>query len=230
MGRTSSIARATDSSFFCMEGLWVAELTERPLCRVTCGDIGTNAEDVEGYLETVFHLGTQWNYVVLLDEADTFLEERSSADIERNALVSVFLRVLEYDEGILILTSNRIGTFDEAYKSRVQLTLHYPPLDQDRRQRIWNNFMNRLDHSGVKVYIDKLKDKVDMLSAHELNGRVIRNAIETATLLAQFRGQTLGPRHPKEVIKVSNEFEQYLAEVHGHSLSEWARAQRTRAD
>ncbi|KAK6818992.1 hypothetical protein RU639_008201 [Aspergillus parasiticus] len=189
----------------------VAELTERPLYRVTCGDIGTNAEDIEGYLETVFHLGNQWNCV-------------------RNALVSVFLRVLEYYEGILILTSNRIGTFDEAFKSRVQLTLHYPPLDQDGRQRIWNNFINRLYHSGVKAHIDKLKDKVDMLSAHELNGREIRNAIQTATLLAQFRGQTLGPRHLKEVIKVSNEFEQYLTDVHGHSSSEWARAQGTRAD
>ncbi|KAB8225697.1 hypothetical protein BDV33DRAFT_230164 [Aspergillus novoparasiticus] len=208
----------------------VAELTERPLYRVTCGDIGTNAEDIEGYLETVFHLGTQWNCVVLLDEADIFLEERSPADLQRNALVSVFLRVLEYYEGILILTSNRIGTFDEAFKSRVQLTLHYPPLDQDGRQRIWNNFINRLDHSGVKAHIDKLKDKVDMLSAHELNGREIRNAIQTATLLAQFRGQTLGPRHLKEVIKISNEFEQYLTDVHGHSSSEWARAQGTRAD
>lgn len=97
----------------------VAELTRRPLYHVTCGDIGTNAEDVESYLETVFYLGTQWNCVVLLDEADIFLEERSPADLQRNALVSVFLRVLEYYEGILILTSNRIGTFDEAFKSRV---------------------------------------------------------------------------------------------------------------
>lgn len=33
-----------------------------------------------------------------------------------NALVSVFLRVLEYYDGILILTSNRVGTFDEAIR------------------------------------------------------------------------------------------------------------------
>ncbi len=39
--------------------------------------------------------------VVLLDEADVFLEQRSLANLERNALVSVFLRVLEYYDGNL---------------------------------------------------------------------------------------------------------------------------------
>ena len=48
--------------------------------------------------------------VVLLDEADVFLEERDMKDLKRNALVSVFLRALEYYDGILILTSNRVGT------------------------------------------------------------------------------------------------------------------------
>lgn len=113
-------------------------------------------------------------------------------------------------------------------KSATDIALSAPR--PDGCQRIWNNFINRLDHSGVKAHIDKLKDKVDMLSAHELNGREIRNAIQTATLLPQFRGQTLGPRHLKEVIKVSNEFEQYLTDFHGHSSSERARVQGTRAD
>ena len=64
-------------------------------------------------------IGTIWGCVVLLDEADVFLEERTQTDLQRNALVSVFLRVLEYYEGILILTSNRVGIFDEAFMSRV---------------------------------------------------------------------------------------------------------------
>ena len=106
----------------------VAEIAEKPLYRVTCGDVGTKAEDVEKYLESVFHLGKLWDCVVLLDEADVFLEQRSLEDLQRNALVSVFLRMLEYYEGILVLTSNRVGVFDEAFKSRIQLALHYPTL------------------------------------------------------------------------------------------------------
>uniref|UniRef100_L2G1I5 AAA family ATPase n=1 Tax=Colletotrichum fructicola (strain Nara gc5) TaxID=1213859 RepID=L2G1I5_COLFN len=85
----------------------VAELAEKPLYRVTCGDIGTDPEKVEKYLESVLFIGSAWQAVVLLDESDVFLEEREKMDLKRNALVSVFLRVLEYYEGILILTSNR---------------------------------------------------------------------------------------------------------------------------
>ncbi|KAF9879503.1 AAA family ATPase [Colletotrichum karsti] len=79
----------------------VAEIAKKPLYRVTCGDIGTKAEDVEKYLDTVLLLGKTWGCVVLLDEADVFLEERTLQNLERNALVSVFLRVLEYYDGNL---------------------------------------------------------------------------------------------------------------------------------
>lgn len=50
---------------------------------------------------------TACQIVVLLDESEVFLEERSETDLQRNALVSVFLRAMEYYDGILILTSNR---------------------------------------------------------------------------------------------------------------------------
>ena len=86
----------------------VAEIAEMPLYSVTCGDIGTNADAVEKYLTTVLYLGKTWNcgkshsycslvplrrkcscsLVLLLDEADVFLEERSMSDLERNSLVS----------------------------------------------------------------------------------------------------------------------------------------------
>ena len=87
----------------------VAEIAEKPLYRVTCGDVGIKAEKVEKYLESVLHLGKIWGCVVLLDEADIFLEQRSLENMKRNAPVSVFLRVLEYYEGILVLTSNRVA-------------------------------------------------------------------------------------------------------------------------
>jgi SpoVK/Ycf46/Vps4 family AAA+-type ATPase len=206
----------------------VAELTERPLYRVTCGDIGTNAEEVERYLESVLYLGTVWQCVVLLDEADVFLKERTQQDLKRNALVSVFLRVLGYYSGILVLTSNRIGTFDEAFKSRVQLTLHYPTLDEPSRRRIWSNFITRLHRTNPEAKADQILDKLEELGTFKLNGREIRNSIRTAMLLAEFRGESLQYGHLQDVIDVSNEFEQYLCDTHGHSASESARFQRIR--
>jgi Cdc6-like AAA superfamily ATPase len=60
----------------------VAEIAEKPLYRVTCGDVGTKAEDVEKYLESVLHLGKIWDCVVLLDEADgTYLSLLTHEDM-----------------------------------------------------------------------------------------------------------------------------------------------------
>jgi ATP-dependent Lon protease len=44
---------------FTAEG--VAEFAEKPLLRVTCGDVGTVAEVVERRLQSNFHLGKIWD-------------------------------------------------------------------------------------------------------------------------------------------------------------------------
>lgn len=215
---------------FTAEG--VAEIAQKPLFRVTCGDIGTKPEDVEKYLESVLHLGKIWGCVVLLDEADVFLEQRTLTDLERNALVSVFLRVLEYYEGILILTSNRVGTFDEAFKSRIQLSLHYETLNKSQRRMIWGNFLKRLktlqeDAAKVKpiepkkgkleetksIDFDNIERHLAELAEEEMNGRQIRNAITTARQLAKFKGDNMSYKHLEHVIRVSSKFDKYLEQV-----------------
>ncbi|KAJ5291366.1 hypothetical protein N7478_000617 [Penicillium angulare] len=194
----------------------VAEIAEKPLYRVTCGDVGTKAEDVEKYLESVLYLGRIWGCVVLLDEADIFLEQRSLEDLQRNALVSVFLRVLEYYDGILILTSNRVGTFDEAFRSRIQLALHYPNLGPQQRLRIWQIFIDRLENmDGEAIDIVDLRDNLHSLKDEELNGRQIRNVITTARQYARWKKTTLTYEHLKDVIQVSGRFDTYLDKIHG---------------
>ncbi|KAI9687110.1 MAG: hypothetical protein M1822_002521 [Bathelium mastoideum] len=191
----------------------VAEIAKKPLFRVTCGDVGTSAKEVEEYLESVFQLGRTWGCVVLLDEADVFLEQRSLASLERNALVSVFLRVLEYYDGILLLTSNRVGTFDEAFRSRIQLALHYKPLDGSQRLQIWKNFIRRLEFLQEDVDVEDIRKQVSVLARPQMNGRQIRNVVTTARQLAKFRRERLGFTHLQRVIKVCKQFDDYLAEV-----------------
>jgi AAA+ superfamily predicted ATPase len=206
----------------------VAEIAQKPLYRVTCGDIGTDAEVVEKYLESVLLVGTIWGCVVLLDEADIFLEERQPTDLARNALVSVFLRILEYYNGILILTSNRVGTFDEAFKSRVQLAIHYPALNEDGRFEIWRNFITMLKEKDVHMNFEELDRKVPVLARNELNGRQIRNLIWTAGQLARYKKEPLEFTHLEQVIEIANEFECYLKETHGQTDEEYAKAQGNR--
>ena len=62
---------------------------------VSAGDLGTNPPDLDKALTTIFDLASLWNAVVLIDEADVFLEERSHADVQQNAMVAVFLRQIE---------------------------------------------------------------------------------------------------------------------------------------
>ena len=111
----------------------------------------------------MFELGKRWNCVLLLDEADVFLEERTLTDLQRNSLVSVFLRMLEYYEGILILTSNRVGTFDEAFRSRVHIALHYEDLKPRSRRQIWSNFLARLEGTEEGENVDDIRDRLDEL-------------------------------------------------------------------
>ncbi|RDW68602.1 hypothetical protein BP5796_09259 [Coleophoma crateriformis] len=206
----------------------VAEIAEMPLYPITCGDIGTEPEKVEQYLQLVFQLGKRWNCVLLLDEADVFLEERTLTDLQRNSLVSIFLRMLEYYEGILILTSNRVGTFDEAFRSRIHIALHYDDLKPRSRKQIWSNFLARLEGTDEGENVDQIKDRLDELAKHDLNGREIRNALSTARQLASHAGEKMRWKHLELAIKTTNNFGNYLRDVHGHSDREWVKEAGTR--
>lgn len=207
----------------------VAEIARRPLYPVTCGDIGTEPGRVETYLESVFHIGKTWGCVVLLDEADVFLEERSFENLQRNALVSVFLRALEYYDGILILTSNRVGHFDEAFKSRIQLAIRYKPLDRDQRTEIWKNFIRRLETLQEEgIDFADLKDHVPELAKKEMNGREIRNVITTGRQFIKWKRQQPSTGTcllnydmlNGDVIQPVAEFDEYLGELYGGNSSE----------
>ncbi|KAK3209754.1 hypothetical protein GRF29_44g504717 [Pseudopithomyces chartarum] len=194
----------------------VAEIAKKPLYRVTCGDVGTKAEEVEKYLESVLYLGRLWDCVVLLDEAEVFLERRSLDDLQRNALVSVFLRVIEYHEGILILTSNRVGTFDEAFRSRIQIAVHYPPLRAYQRLQIWKNFFDRLESfKDGAVNVDELRDNLEELQKIEINGRQIRNAITTARQYAEWKNEVMTYDHLTIALQVAQKFNDYSEKLRG---------------
>ncbi|KAH7117618.1 AAA family ATPase [Dendryphion nanum] len=194
----------------------VAEIAEKPLYPITCGDVGTEAESVERYLESAFNLGKKWDCVILLDEADVFLAERNLEDLRRNAIVSAFLRVLEYAEGILILTSNRVGTFDEAFFSRIHLALHYPDLTIPLRKKIWKNFINRLRNlEEENVDFNDLMKHVDELAENKLNGRQIRNIITTARQHSKWKNLTLNYEFLDQDIRITGRFEEYMSKLRG---------------
>ncbi|KAK8073062.1 AAA family ATPase [Apiospora saccharicola] len=183
----------------------------RPLYPITCGDLGTTPDQIQQRLQFHFRLAHRWNCVLLLDEADVYLVERDINDIKRNGIVSVFLRTLEYYSGILFLTSNREGSIDEAFKSRIHIALHYKRINSDGNTQIWNNMFDRVEQTNqesdkklpivfdrekllawAKKHFERHDSSSDngggpnMSKFSTWNGRQVRNAFQTAIALASY--------------------------------------------
>jgi hypothetical protein len=152
-----------------------AEKTERPLYVLEMGELGTSATEVEQHLRTVFARVMRWNAVLQFDECEIFLAKRNQ-DLERSAIVGIFLRLLDYYEGMLFLTSNRPEIIDEAVLSRVMLHLRYPDLTIEARAEIWRQMFSA---AGLKLNDDRYEE----LARHDLNGRQIRNLTRLAKML-----------------------------------------------
>ena len=128
-------------------------------------------EKLESQLPLIFQRADKWNAVLLLDEADVFLEQRSLHDVHRNALVSVFLRELEYYQGIMFLTTNRVKQIDDAIASRIHLPLKYESLGLAARRGIWESFLEKAvaKKEGVSYGCKDL----DFLAEKDFNARQV---------------------------------------------------------
>lgn len=75
----------------------------------------------------------------------------------------VFLRVLEYYDGILILTTNRIKTFDIAVQSRANFVIKYENLKDEQKRNIYVTFIKQLseDNTHNKAHLLKWLDEED---------------------------------------------------------------------
>ena len=122
--------------------------------------------------------------------------------MERNAMVAVFLRHVEYYRGILFLTTNRITTFDEAFLSRIHVALHFSGLTTDTKARVWRAFLGKAGLAPGEL----TEERVAALAARDVNGRQIKNACRTATSLALSRGEVLRYSHLSEALDAMEEF------------------------
>ncbi len=177
----------------------VSEALEKPLYMVGVAELGTEPSELEDNLRNVLETAKIWDAVLLLDEADIFLEERKSNDIVRNAMVGIFLRLLEYYDGIMFLTTNRASNIDRAFYSRISLALHYCDLGVDARKSVWKNCLKHVEGFNY-----------DSLAVHELNGRQIKNCVNLGNILAKSKNKSLSQEDLDYVVNLSSEFEKVL--------------------
>lgn len=178
---------------------------------IGAGDLGTTAIELDTALQQSFELASAWKAIILIDEADVFLEKRSPNELQRNAMVAVFLRHLEYYPAIVFLTTNRVKVFDEAFLSRIHVALHFPELKPENLKAVWNAFLKKVGTGIVKDSENGEPDgiserELEMLSQRRINGRQVKNAVKTASSLATVRGEPLRYKHLAEVLDVTEEF------------------------
>jgi SpoVK/Ycf46/Vps4 family AAA+-type ATPase len=146
-----------------------------------------NVGTTERKLQSIFDMAKSWGAILLLDEADVFLAKRTSDDMVRNGFVSVFLRLLEYYEGIFFLTTNRIEEFDPAFQLRVHMCIAYGNLDSTKRANIRRNVLQRIE--GCRNWDDAVFEKLGQ--DININGREINNLVRTVLAISTHKGSPL---------------------------------------
>lgn len=139
--------------------------------QISARELSHDSAKMEVQLSRVFQIANHWNALILLDEADVYLEQGSTHDVTRNKLVSVFLRKTEYCERIMFLTTNRVSNFDEAILSRIHLMLKYNELSLESRDQIWRHFLRRACTSNGAAVV--AHEEIKRLAETVLNGRQV---------------------------------------------------------
>ncbi len=154
-----------------------AEEIGRPLYVVQCSQLGTDEESLEKELEKVLTRASRWRAILLIDEADVYVHERG-ADIQQNAIVGVFLRVLEHYRGVLFMTSNRSTIIDDAIMSRATAWIRYQYPTAEQLRELWGVLSKQYQMEMSEQAIAELVEAFPRLS-----GRNIKNLLKLTRML-----------------------------------------------
>lgn len=164
-----------------------SEVMERPLYSVQCSQLGTDPSALEGELLKIFSRAQRWNAIALLDEADVYVMARGN-DLLQNAIVGVFLRVLEYYNGTLFLTTNRSDLVDDAIASRCIARIDYSYPTEEQQVKLWE-ILSKV--AGVEIpdaVIQSIVEKYD-----DLSGRDIKNLIKLTKAVSRTTNEAVTP-------------------------------------
>lgn len=155
-----------------------AEVIGKPLYSIHTGSLGITADLVRQNLEEIFERAKRWDGVLLLDEADVFVLERGF-ELDQNAIVAEFLRTLEYYDGLLFLTTNRIDGVDEAILARCAAVIDYLPPNAEHARQIWQNLAAEHEVTLEPTLLDQLVVGFDGITPRDIK-MVLRLALRMA--------------------------------------------------
>lgn len=155
-----------------------SEATAKPLYVIQCSQLGVSPDEVEKNLTQSLSRATRWGAILLIDEADVYVHERTN-DMVQNAVVGIFLRVLEYYRGILFLTSNRETLIDDAIESRATAHVRYELPTEEELVQIWE-----VQAEQQKVQMSKQLVRALAKKYPAIPGRSVKNLLKLAKLIS----------------------------------------------
>ncbi len=161
-----------------------AEQNHRPLYELQCSQLGISPPEVEENLRDALLRARRWNAVLLINEADVFVRARAS-DIVQNAIVGVFLQLLENLHGVCFLTTNMGTTIDDAINSRALVHLEYRYPDPQERTELFRIQCAIQQVDAPEAACGRFAQN------HSLSGRDIRQLVKLVKLLALQRGRAV---------------------------------------
>lgn len=115
--------------------------------------------------------------VLLLDECDSLITSRNDVGMVLASEINTLLTEIEKTEGVVVLTTNRADTLDEALERRISLIIEFPFPNQEMRKQIWEKLLPEKMPRGKYATVEKL-------SEYNLSGGQIKNVILQAARLA----------------------------------------------
>jgi hypothetical protein len=144
-----------------------SEVVGKPLYRVHSGQLGISAASVERNLLEILRRAVRWDAILLLDEADVYIRCRDN-DLEHNAIVAEFLRTLEYFNGLLFMTTNRIDDVDDAILSRCIATIQYETPTKEDAVLLWKSLAAQFDADLSDDLIERLTATYSQASGRDI--------------------------------------------------------------
>lgn len=188
----------------------LAEASKKPLYKIPADQLGGTAGALEKKLRLVLRRAERWDAVLMIDEANAYIHARGT-DISQNAIVGVFLRLIEYFKGTLIFTTNQTAKsakskqltadtgfdIDDAILNRCDAVIPMGLPTKEDAKEIWKVQRELLK---VEDLTDSMIDK--LVARYEMSGRSIRKLLLNAARWAAHHNEKLSLEH----FKVSAKF------------------------
>ena len=177
----------------------IAERLDKPLIYRRASDLQSKwLGETEKNLRAIFDEAQAENAALLLDEADSFLFDRTRAEHSwERSQVNELLQGMERFEGTFIAATNLIETLDKAALRRFAYKLEFLSLTREQRRRMMHSMISE----NVDEFVLARLDHMDGLTAGDFavvarQQRLSNAAIPTANIVEQLEAELL-LREPK---------------------------------